>query len=368
MDDVEVNYYDPRQPGSYAGVDKLYRSLDKTLDKSLDKSLDKPATRQQLKTWLSGEDAYTLHKPVSYTFPRNKVIVSGIDHQWDVDLIDMSRYRGKNDGYTFIFLATDILSHYVWTRALKNKSAAELVKTFKSVFDEGRRPQQIRTDRGTEFRNALVKQLLKEEHVHHFLTNNLEKANYAERANRTLKLKISRYFTHRNTHRWIDVLQDITSSYNNTYHRTIKMKPSEVTEDNQNDAWETQYNGPMTYKPDGPFKFDVGDTVRISHLKRTFQREYDERYTGEIFRVHTRKVRARLNVYTLIDFLDEEVQGTFYQPELQKITADPEGVFKIDKVLRNRIRKGHEKEFLVKWLHWPDKFNSWIKASDMHDI
>ena len=355
MGEMEVKYYDPKEAGSYAGVDKLYRSLEK-------------GDRKEVKKWLRGEDAYTLHKPVRYKFPRNKVVVSGIDTQWDADLMDMSRYKTENEGHTFILLAVDILSHYVWTRALKNKSGASMVKAFQNIFAEGRQPLQIRTDKGTEFKNVLVRKLLAEHHIHFFVTNNEVKANYAERAIRTIKMKLSRYFTHKRTTKWIDVLQDVTESYNKTYHRTIKMKPIDVNEENQNVAWERQYGGPPPHKPDGPFKLDVGDYVRISHLRRSFQKEYDERYTGEIFRVVSRTVRAGLNIYRLKDFLDEEVEGTFYEPELQHIIADPAGVFNIDHVIRSRKRKGHEKEFLIKWLHWPEKFNSWVKSSDMQDV
>lgn len=87
-----------------------------------------------------------------------------------------------------------------------------------------------------------------------------------------------------------------------------------------------------------------------------------------MFRVKSSRVRGGLNVYTLEDWMGEDIQGTFYEPELQKIEADPTGVFKVDKILRTRKRKGQEKEFLVHWLHWPDKFNSWVKASDMKNV
>ena len=113
---------------------------------------------------------------------------------------------------------------------------------------------------------------------------------------------------------------------------------------------------------------EVHDLVRISHLRHPFQREYTERWTGEIFKIKTRTVRGGLNIYQLEDWLEGAVEGTFYEPELQLITADPDGVFKVEKVLRSRKRRGHEKEYLVRWLHWPDRFNSWVKASDMQDV
>jgi hypothetical protein len=125
---------------------------------------------------------------------------------------------------------------------------------------------------------------------------------------------------------------------------------------------------PQSHKPDAAFKFDIGDYVCISHLRRTFQREYDERYTGEIFKVSSRRVRGGLNIYGLQDFYDEDVKGMFYEPELQRITTDPDGVYKIERILRTRKRRGVEKEYLVRWRHWPPKFDSWVKASDLEDI
>ena len=350
---MDAQYYDPKQPGSLSGVEKFYRS-------------QTGATKEQVKKWLRGEEPYTLHKPVRYRFPRNKVIVSGMDAQWDADLMDMSHQ--PDEEYHYLLVAIDILSHYTWTRPLKNKTGREVSKAFGSIFAEGRIPHKIRTDRGGEFTNKLTQQTFKENRVEHFLTNNEVKANYAERVIRTLKLRLKRYETWKQTHRWKDVMGDITESYNNTYHRTIKRTPSSVTKENQAEVWMIQYGEPLRSKTDGAFKLNEGDYVRISHLRRTFQREYDERYTGEIFKVATRRVRGGLNVYTLKDFYDEEVEGSFYEPELQRITADPSGVYKVQKVLRSRKRRGVEKEYLVRWRHWPPKFDSWVKASELEDI
>ena len=77
---------------------------------------------------------------------------------------------------------------------------------------------------------------LKEEGIVHFVSQNEVKANYAERVIKTLKMRIMRYFSMKQTHKWTGVLGDITDSYNRTYHRTISMSPSTVNEDNEVDA------------------------------------------------------------------------------------------------------------------------------------
>jgi len=85
-----------------------------------------------------------------------------------------------------------------------------------------------------------------------------------------------RYFSHKRTARWIDVLPQITESYNNTWHRTIKRKPSSVTIENASQVWATQYAGEPV-KADAAFKYQIGEYVRISHLRQPFTREYSIR-------------------------------------------------------------------------------------------
>lgn len=113
-----------------------------------------------------------------------------------------------------------------------------------------------------------------------------------------------------------------------------------------------------------PFRFKVGDRVRISHLRNVFTREYDEKWSGEIFVVSERRLRGGLPVYRLKDYLNDEIKGTFYQAELQKVDVREDDEFKVEKILRTKGR-GRNKQYLVKWLHWPTKFNSWVNADDM---
>ena len=102
--------------------------------------------------------------------------------------------------------------------------------------------------------------------------------------------------------------------------------------------------------------------MQISHLRKTFQREFDERYTGEIFRVKSRLKRAGLNVYTLEDLQNEQVEGDFYDSELQQVTVDYDGLFKVEKGgVAKKIPHKMER-------YYPDKFNSWVGASNVQDV
>ena len=95
-----------------------------------------------------------------------------------------------------------------------------------------------------------------------------------------------------------------------------------------------------------------------------FTRAYDETYSGEVFRIYKRYHRGTLPIYRLQDLQQEEIKGTFYESELQKIDYDPDQPFKIDKIIKTR-GKGKVKQHLVQWKYYPKKFNSWIKATDL---
>ena len=114
-------------------------------------------------------------------------------------------------------------------------------------------------------------------------------------------------------------------------------------------------------------RFKVGDKVRISHLKDIFTREYDAKWTGEIFTISHRLMRGGLPLYKIKDYNGDEIKGSFYQSELQKVDVSEDDMWKIETVLKSR-GKGKNKQYYIKWLHWPKKFNSWIKASDVKDI
>ena len=95
-------------------------------------------------------------------------------------------------------------------------------------------------------------------------------------------------------------------------------------------------------------------------------REYSQKWTGELFKIDTRFRREGVPVYTILDWDGERVDGTFYEPELQPVTIDPTTEYRVEKILKRRVRnKG--KEVLVRWLHWPKKYDSWIPEADVKD-
>ena len=149
-------YHSPSHPAGYGGARRLKGSLPKTTRKT------------DIQNWLSGQESYTLHKNVTYRFPRRRVVVGGIDHQWQADLIDVSAYSKHNNDVKFLLTVTDVFSKFTWVRPLKSKSANDVCDAFETIFQSNRKPSTIQTDKGREFFNVKVQglNLLPSYHTH----------------------------------------------------------------------------------------------------------------------------------------------------------------------------------------------------------
>ena len=116
-----------------------------------------------------------------------------------------------------------------------------------------------------------------------------------------------------------------------------------------------------------PFKFKKGDQVRLSHLKQVFQRDYQEKWTEEIFTISRRYYRDGIQVYKVKDMGGGAITGTFYTNELQKVNKPADTLWKVEKVFKKRRRAGRQEVF-VKWMGYPKKFNSWIPKANLQKV
>ena len=130
-------------------------------------------------------------------------------------------------------------------------------------------------DQGSEFYNNSFKDFLKTNNIEMHSTYNKGKPVVAERSIRTLKNKIFKHMTAISKNFYFDMLDDIVNKYNNTVHRTIKMKPIGVTGDSY-----AEYNEDFNKKDP---KFKVGDHVRISKYKNIFAKGYAPNWSEELF-------------------------------------------------------------------------------------
>src|SRR5207245_454180 len=144
--------------------------------------------------------------------------------------------------------------------------------------------QNIQIDKGREWLNQLMKSYLKKENIHYYSVESELKCCVIERFNRTFMTRVARYMTHKNTEKFVHLLPDFVRSYNDTYHSSIKMSPSSVSQENWMQVWENLYND-YDNKFSKPL-FAVGDKVLISITKNIFEKGYAKGFQSEIFTVY----------------------------------------------------------------------------------
>ena len=110
------------------------------------------------KDWLKTQPAYTLFKPAPHRqgrYQRQRVMVGGMDEQWQADLADMGNYVKENSGYRYILLVIDVFSRYGFARPVKHKTGEEVAQALESIYVESQRHPKfyLQSDEGKEILN-----------------------------------------------------------------------------------------------------------------------------------------------------------------------------------------------------------------------
>ena len=293
-----------------------------------------------------------LHKSKRKNYPRRKIIVNHIDEIFAADLVEMQKFAKLNKGYRYLITCIDIFSKFAWVIPLKDKRGITIKNALQKIFNE-RKPKFLWTDRGTEFYNKQVQDLLNENNIKIYSTNNSEiKSAVIERFNRTFKNMMYKKFTENNNTIFYNILYELVDNYNNKYHSTMKMTPIEGSKKVNENKIKNIYNFEKTKKPG---KSKIGDRVRLSLEKNIFEKSYETNWTEEIFEIYDIKY-SNVPYYYLKDLNNEKLQGTFYEQELQKTKQDD--LYTIEKIL-----KTNKDKIYVKWRGYDNSFNSWINKN-----
>ena len=263
-------YEDPHEPGGLDGVEPFAKAH----------KLKTPDALRILQSVLS----YTLHKPRRTRFPTTPTLVFDRDEQWQMDLVDMQKLSRWNKGNKYLLTVIDVLSKYAWAVPIKSKRSQDMIRGLEGIYQQAspRRPLRVQTDQGKEFYNRGVQAWFKKQGSHHFSTYGDSKASVVERWHRTLKQRTYRYFTAHNTLRYVDVLQPLIHTYNQSCHRSIGMAPHQVAEKTVPKVWDKLYGHRLDQKTTPP-KCQVGDRVRLNKKHRPFKKGYLPGWTEEVW-------------------------------------------------------------------------------------
>jgi len=154
---------------------------------------------------------------------------------WECDLVDVRALGNFNDIYVYILSNIDVFSKFIHMVPLRSKTGTAVTSAFQSIFKDPRylrrRPVWVRTDKGKEFLNKHFQEMLKREGSQFQVCKNPDvKYSVVERAHRTVRDRLYKYITYKNTYRYIDVLPKFVKAYNDTVHSSTRMAPSRVTD------------------------------------------------------------------------------------------------------------------------------------------
>ena len=293
-----------------------------------------------------------LNKLVINKFERKKFIVNHIDEIHSCDLVDIVKYSKVNRGYKYIFTNIDIFSKYAWAFPIKSKKISDTKPCFEKIFKQ-RKPKYIWSDQESAFFSKEMFKFFEDHNIKIYYTHSNLKAVIIEKFNRSLRELMMKKFVKSNNTVWYNILPELIKTYNNRYHRTIKMKPIDVNKTNEKHIKNTVYNYDITNKKP---KYKINDLVRISLQRRQL---FDKptgniKWSEELFKIYKRN-KSNVITYQLKDMNDEIIKGIFYEKELQ-LSKNITGEYIIEKKLKT---KGNQ--IYVKWRGYSNIFNSWVK-------
>ena len=195
------------------------------------KFFDKKSSGSGITNEFNYQLANELHKSVIKKFKKRKVYSLFKDNIWGVDLADMQSLSKFNIEFKYLLCAIDLFSKYAWVIPIKDKKGPSIVNAFKKIISKEIKQNKIWVDQDSEFYNQSFKDFLKINNIEMYSKYNERKSVVAERFIGILKTKIFKHMTTISKNVYVDVLNDIVNKYNNTVHKTIKMKPIDVMGD-----------------------------------------------------------------------------------------------------------------------------------------
>ncbi|KAL3078052.1 hypothetical protein niasHT_036935 [Heterodera trifolii] len=178
----------------------------------------------------------------------------------------MDSLKQHNDGYRYMLVCIDVLSRLIYVAEAESKKSEHMIEAFEKVFKKaGVLPNKMYSDSGLEFQakrmneywrsKDIIKHVMYSPHLH---------AGVVERANRTIKERLYRYFSEKNTHRWIDIIDKIVKNLNNSVNRTTGMRPVDVNFRNAAELRNRLYKDVEEHERKPKFKIELDSNWSVA--------------------------------------------------------------------------------------------------------
>ena len=226
----------------------------------------------------------------------------------------------NNNGFRYIMVCICCFSKFAWAEPLKRKDGLSSTIALEKIFDRMKEiPQYFVTDKGLEYYDQRVRKMYDRLGITHYSITGTHKAAIAERFIRTIKGRLEKYFWKTKKKRWVDVLQNFIDNYNKTYHRSIKMAPIKVDENNRAQVFKTLY--PKDRLKTTP-RLKKGDRVRILITKNVFSKGYTRSWSLEIYKIKEAISENGIDYYKVVDLADNLLPRDRYYWQLNLVARN----------------------------------------------
>jgi hypothetical protein len=248
---------------------------------------DKQATVQQTNKPVGKKEFLPIYSEVFYSF--------------QIDLTFFPRYKKQNKQNEVLFTAININTRYAYAYVCETKDMNDILEALKKM-EAKTIINSITCDEGTEFKNSEFKDYCQKEDIElYFVKSDGHKLGIINRFHRTLKEKMTQYFTANNTVRWIDIIDTLIYNYNHSVNRGIGYAPIQVNSFMEQRIVEKKKDETaliLSKKND----IKIGDFIRIILEKTIYDDKMTPKYSNKIFEV----LRIKSNSLVVKDSNDEE--------------------------------------------------------------
>ena len=280
-----------------------------------------PNYSAKITKFLRSYDVHSKHRRIAKkTFPRRRVITRFPFELFMADLIEYQDDKFINRGYKFILLMIDCFTKMIYVAPMKRKNKEWSADAFESIFKTfDRFPVNIVTDGGLEFFNSSVQKIFDTYGINHYKTptKTKMKASIAERAIRTIKSRLEKYFRRSGKRKWIDVIDQFVDNYNKTPHRSIGMPPQDVSDENRDEVYKKLY--PLRSLT-VVCRLKAGDKVRKIIEKDPWKKGYTQNWSEEIYEIATVRQSNTVCFYKLKHLNGEKITGIYYYYQLNLVS------------------------------------------------
>jgi len=277
---------------NFDGVDILHKKA---------KLINKNIKKEFVRDWLKRQSTHQEN-----TKNNNKKIFlpiySNTPFSFQIDLTFFPRYTKQNDGYYVLFTAININTRYAYAYYSKTKDMITVLDMMKQFKEQALEINMITTDEGTEFTNKAFKLYCEDHNIEtYFVKGDSHKLGIINRFHRTIKEKLTKYFSANDSVRWVDIIDKIVYNYNHTVNRGIGIEPYKV-----NNFIETEIMNEKEAKTNeiklNEQDFEIGFKCRILKTGKLFDDKMTSKYTNKIYTIS----RVYKNTVDVMDNEDNE--------------------------------------------------------------